>query len=495
MKKILIKALLGCGLIFGSCESNFDPIITGSLAPSNFPVTEEDYELYTLQAYKPFGAKWGYPDVAYQNMFFSYEYGHLSMFDLSSDLFIPFPEWGGFWEFFSRADFAFLKNQGKASHFEKVRFVTRMTQIMSDLEKSEISDEAKNRFKAEARMARGWTMYYLLHMYGPLPVIMDPAEINTEAESDLSRPARETFVNYIKEDLEFAAQHLEVTPQEYGRFNKGLAYGILMRLHMNEKNWEAAEAAGRAIVDLGVYDLFNDYAGLFREDTERNVETIWAVPVDPAATGSNLQGNFNAWPLYNLPKDYDLGQLDGGWSSNGVFTPTWDFYDSFDPEDNRRELMIAEYTNKNGNIRNRSNMPGPVLAKYPDLTSPEFQGNDIVILRYADVLLMLAEAINNQAGPTAEAIGYVNEVRRVHGGIEGLSEEETASTEAFNAAILRERAFDLYFEGVRKMDLVRHGKWESALQAAGKTPGPALFPVPQYAIDVSDGQLSQTEGY
>lgn len=487
--------LLGCGLTFSGCEDNFDPEITGTLSPSNFPVTEDDYELYTLQAYKPFGAKWGYADVEYQNMFFSYEYGHLSMFDLSSDLFIPFSEWGGFWEFFSRANFAFLRNQGKASHFEKVRFVTRMTQIIGDIENAEISQEAKNQFIAEARMARGWTMYYLLHMYGPLPVIMDPADIDTEAERELSRPSRDVFVGYIADDLSFATEHLEVAPAEYGRFNKGLAYGILMRLHMNEKNWTAAEEAGRAIVNLNVYSLFDSYAGLFREETEQNVETIWAVSVDPEATGNNLQGNFNAWPLYNLPADYAGANVNGGWAPDGVFTPSWEFYDSFDPEDNRRDLMIAEYTNKNGNTRNRSNMPGPVLAKYPDASGPEFQGNDIVILRYADILLLLAEAINMQEGPTAEAIGYVNEVRSVHGGIEGLTAAETASTEAFNDAILRERAFDLYFEGVRKMDLVRHGKWESALEAAGKTPGPALFPVPQYAIDVSEGELSQTEGY
>ncbi len=494
MKKIIITAFLGCGLMMSSCEDSFEPTITGSLAPSNFPVSEADYELYTLQAYKPFGAKWGYSDVAYQNMFFSYEYGHLSMFDLSSDLFIPFSEWGGFWEFFSRADFAFLKNQGKEAHFEKVRFVTRMTQIVGDLDKADISQEVKDKLMAEARMARGWVMYYLLHMYGPLPVIMEPEKINTEAEKVLSRPTKETFVSYIEADLQFAAQHLEVTPAEYGRFNKGLALGVLMRLHMNEKNWQAAETAGREIQTLG-YSLFDDYAGLFREATEVNAETIWAVSVDPAATGDNLQGNFNAWPLYNLPSDYAVGKLNGGWAPDGVFTPTWEFYDSFDPADKRRELMVAEYTNKSGELRDRSNMPGPVLVKYPDESGPEFQGNDIPLLRYADVMLMLAEAINNQQGPTAEAVALVNEVRNVHGGIGGLSATDISSTEAFNDAILKERAFDLYFEGVRKMDLVRHGKWESALQKAGKTAGPAIFPVPQYAVDVSEGALSQTDGY
>ncbi len=66
-------------------------------------------------------------------------------------------------------------------------------------------------------------------------------------------------------------------------------------------------------------------------------------------------------------------------------------------------------------------------------------------------------------------------------------------------AILRERGWDLFMEGQRKMDLVRHGKWQPALQSVGKTPPPAasnfLFPIPQYALDASNGKLTQTPGY
>ena len=119
------------------------------------------------------------------------------------------------------------------------------------------------------------------------------------------------------------------------------------------------------------------------------------------------------------------------------------------------------------------------------------------VLRYADVLLMLAEAINQLSGPTAEAIALVNEVRTKHGGIAALPATATASKAAFNDAILRERGWEFYFEGIRKIDLVRHGKWASALEAAGKvTHGPSeLFPVPQYVINVGGGKIEQTKGY
>jgi hypothetical protein len=500
MKKILIYTILASGLLLSGCKKNFDPVLTGVLSPSNFPKTEADFELYTLQAYKPFGSKWGYSDVVYQNMFFSPEYGHLAMFDLPSDEMNTFTEWGGFWEFFSKGDFTFMKTQNQQSHFEKVRYVTAMTQVIADLEKADINADKKKLLLAQAHMGRGWAMYYLLHLYGPLPVILDPAKINTAAEKDLTRLSRDTFVNSIATDLRYAADNLEVSPAEYGRFNKGLATGVLMRLYLNEKNWSMAEQTGREILPLG-YSLVTDYASLFREITERNTETIWAVNCDPAApTNGEGGGNFNAIALYCLPGDFKSTKLNGGWASpSGVFSATWQFYDSFDPLDKRRQLLIASYTAKDGTLRNRSNMNGAVIRKYPDESNPgsDIQGNDIPILRYADVLLMLAEAINQQSGPTTEAIGYVNEVRQKHGGLGVLPAAATASKQAFDDAILAERGWDLYLEGVRKIDLVRHDKWPSALEAVGKvTHGPAaLFPVPQYAIDVSAGTLKQTDKY
>ncbi len=501
MKKLILSLLVATSLLLDGCTNNFDPVITGVLSPSNFPKTESDFDLYTLQAYKPFGSKWGYNDVAYQNMFFSPEFGHVAMFDLPSDQMNIFTEWGGAWEFFSKGDFTFLKTQGKQTHFEKVRYVTRMTQVINDIDKSTISDAKKKLFTAQARMGRGWAMYYLLHLYGPVPVILDPTKVNTAAESDLTRPARADYVAAVAQDLRYAADNLELSPAEYGRFNKGLALGVLTRLHLNEKNWAEAEKAARELVGLGKYKLVTDYAGLFREATEKNDETIWAVNCDPVApTNGEGGGNFNAMALYCLPGDFKSIKLNGGWASpSGVFSPTWQFYDTFDPADKRRSLLIATYTDKSGKARDRSTMRGPILRKYPDESSPgaDVQGNDMPILRYADVTLMLAEAINQQSGPTSEAIALVNEVRQKHGGLTPLAATYTASKQAFNEAILAERGWEFYFEGLRKVDLVRFGKWTSALEAVGKmTHGPSeIFPVPQYVITVGSGKLIQNQGY
>ena len=491
MKKIIFVVSI-IAVLFSSCKDNFDPQLYGSLSPSTFPSTESEYRLYMMELYKPFMSKWGYSALSWENNFFSPEYGHLIEFDGASDLMPVYSNWGGFWEGFTTCNFAFLKTQGRSSHFEKVRFVTRATKIIDDLEKSTIGDAPKKQLIAEARMARGWMMYYLMHMYGPVPVILDPALIGTDAEANLTRPTRDVFVQSIEADLRYAADNLPAVGEDYGRFTKGAALTVLTRLYLNEKNFTKAESTAREILPLG-YKLVNDYASLFREATEVNTETIWAVSCINGPTG-----NFNAWGYYTYPSDYPGNKITGGWGgSTGVLSATWKFYDSFESVDVRRNLLIGEYTAKDGKtIKNRTNMNGAVIAKYADEGGAlnSLQGNDIVVCRYADVLLMLGEAINENSGPTTEAVGFINQVRQ-RAGIGNLSSASIASKDALRDAIFIERAHELYFEGLRKQDLIRMGKWQSALAAVGKTAGPELFPVPEYAINNSNGQLTQTPGY
>jgi len=150
---------------------------------------------------------------------------------MSTDIMPTFTLWGGHWQAVSSGNFAAMRSMdAMRHHIEKLRFITRFTRIIDDLEKATVLNESmKKQLIAEARMARGWTLFYLLHSYGPLPVIMDPAKIGTEAGTDLTRPDRSTFVQYIINDLNYAAENLPVTPADYGRFNKGIALVVLMR--------------------------------------------------------------------------------------------------------------------------------------------------------------------------------------------------------------------------------------------------------------------------
>lgn len=505
MKKVLL--FLTILFIIGSCKKNLDPTIYGSLNPTNFPKTESDYNLLVSDVYKLFTAKWTYTDGGITgDQFFGYEFSNIQLNDAPTDIIAYFPEWGGFFDGFTKPDFNFLKTvNARRNYLEKIRFISKITKLVDDIQKSTISDASKTQFIAELRAGRGIIMYYLLTMYGPVPVITDPSLLGTDAEKNMKRPDRTTYVSTAADDLRFASDNLPKTPTQYGRFNQGGALTYLMRLYLNEKNWQKAEQAGKEIQALG-YSLVPNYADLFREATEKNSETILAVTCDPTANGNDPNGNMNAWTFYTYPSDYPGnistpgGNRVGGWASpSGAYTATWQFYDSFDPNDKRRALLIPQYNavsssgNPTGVVRNRSNMRGPVIAKYPDDDATAFAGNDIPIARYADVELMLAEAINEQNGPTSEAQGYINDVRR-RAGLADLSGADITSKDAFRDAVLRERGWELYFEGQRRIDLLRMGKWTQALASVGKTPspGPGLFPVPQYMLDLG---MEQTPGY
>ncbi len=500
MKKLFVLFTFVFVLI--GCDDDFDPALYGTLSPNNFPQTEEDYFLYTMEAYKPFGSKWGYniPNASnsYRDNFHAYEFGHLYMFDGPSDnLAIYVNGWGGFFEAVTRANFDFFATQDiSRSHLSKVSFVTQLTQIIADLEVAPISDESKLLLQAEARTSRAWLMYYLLHLYGPVPVILDASEIGTDAEWDVTKPSRADYVSAMVSDLEFATDPANGLPDIswdsddfYGRFTRGFALTLLMRVQMNERNFTDAEEIGREITGLG-YGLVtsgsNPYKSLFEVSTQRNAENIFAVTVDHTSDGVAQNGNINAWTYYCYPGDYPGVYQNGGWSNpQGVFMAHWDFYDSFDPNDLRLEMFDASYNSTSNDLRDRTNLNGAVVLKYPEnIENPgAFQGNDIIIARYADVLLMLAEAINeNNGGPTAEAIGLVNQVRN-RSNVSDLLPASTSDLNAFNAAILEERGKELFFEGVRKMDLIRHDQWEERLAARGKQNDHEILPIPIWALN------------
>ena len=498
MKKIFITSLFLL-FIYSACTDGLEPEIFGALNPTIFPSTPVEYELYALDVYAPFSSKWGYDDGGFKYQFFALEEGHIQLFDHPTDIMATFPDWGNggpVWDAKSKGDFSPLVGQDRQrSHFEKVRFITKCTRIIDDIEQATVfsNEEDKMKLIGEVKMARAWAMYHMLHLYGPVPVILDPALIgNEEAESDLTRPSRQEYVGSMISDLQYAADNLPKEQQQFGRFNKGAALVQLMRTYLNEKDFQNAELVGRDIMDLG-YGLESDYSSIFKESNERNNEVIYAISSDPLGQGRGPDGNFNAYVYYTRPWDYP-GK--GGWSD--VWTASWEFFDTLDPVDKRRELLDDSSISAGGEQRDRTSMRGAIISKYPPEGDNAFQGNDIVLSRYADVLLMMAEAINeNNNGPNQEAIDLVLQVRHRAGLLGNLPPEDIASKEAFNDAILRERAWELYFEGMRKIDLERHGKWPEAVAAvAGKNPGStSLFPVPQYAIDQGAGTLTQTPGY
>src|SRR5690606_5792799 len=300
-----------------------------------------------------------------------------------------------------------------------------------------VNENIKKKGIAEIRCARGFLAYELFDLYGPL--VIAPLEVlkNPLVETPLARLSHAETVAFIEQNLLEAIPDLP-TPEEatYGRFSQGMARMILIRLYLHEKRWNDVLTQANAIIDLNYYGLEADYVGLWDEEAPvDSKEVIFSVPADYAGTSESQ------WQLMVLPSNFP-GR--GGW---GTIQSSWMFYDTFEAGDIRKTNLIAEFTGTDGVTYNRTN-PGSImqLGPLPLKISQDADRStglttvDIILYRYADVLLSKAEALANlNNGGTEEAIDLVNTVRE-RAQITLLDPADYSDLDRFNEMILVERS-------------------------------------------------------
>lgn len=490
--RYLIICAFGLGLV--SCLGDLEPVVNDKIIPENYFKDENDARAAVTAIYNPMHTDWG------GSIFISSVDSYFNLSNLSSDDMS-----------LTRNDlevvekFLWTSTTGNvSSHYTKfIKFVSRATLLMDDLSRTPMLEKTKKEFIAEVQCARGQYMFFLYDFYGTAGVVLDATILrNPEDEVVLERSSKEDFVKLIEKDLKEAA---EVLPSAYpakdwGRFTKGAAYTILMKLYMQEKRWSDAEAIGREIMKLD-YELQSTYADVFSADNEKNKEIIWAVPC-------LAEGGFgNMWLTHVVPPLYPLKNTNiQRWF---VYNTPWRFYDKYEKGDDRLNLLIGEFKYlpdgaTDSVVATRTNFEhlkkGALPFKYPEdpKQTGDYAGNDMVIYRYADVLLALAEAINEQYGPTAEAISLVEEIRTRVGLVNSIPTTAKAGKEAFRSFVLDERGRELFCEGHRRRDLIRHGKFISTAHEEGYTtakPFMELFPIPQNILDESKGKIKQNPGY
>lgn len=476
---------------------NFEDINT-----SIFPSSEEDVEALVISAYYPLRGAYvpsndHEPEIG-QNIggiHNTSETGLMFMLDATTEIL--------------QGPFGIQQTQSYHSYNPTSEAITRfydlfyndisnMTVNLDLIANTDISDNIKNRAIAEIKCARALLSYELFDMYGPL--VVAPLEILQAplTEVSLARLSHDEMVSFIEQDLLDAVENLP-SPQEanYGRFSQGLARMILIRLYLHEKRWEEVEEQAQAIMDLNYYQLDSDYVGLW--DTTAPVESkeiIWVVPADYLGTSENQ------WQLMVLPANFP------GRGGFGTIQSSWQFYDSFEPNDIRRTNLIAEYTTDDGETINRDN-PGNIMQLGPlplkialdeDRTTG-ISTVDMIIYRYPDVLLSKAEAIANKTGvPTQEAIDLVNIVR-TRAQIDPIQLVDYTDIDTFNTMILLERSHEYWCEnGQYRADLIRHGKYtEYANELNGASsesePYKELFPFSLERISEGKGAFIQNPGY
>ncbi len=400
---------------------------------------------------------------------------------------------GGTWEAATAApfkNFTWDANNGHFSAkwvelFDIIRNANLVLDKLSD--GGEYSNEYVNLVTAEAKGARGQAYAILYNHFGTTPIFTT----TYTADLELPRASDAEMMSRIETDLAEAAVSLPVTASQYGRLTKGAALGFLCKYYLNTKQWQKSADAAKSVIDLNVYQLQANYMNAFGVANEGNSELIW---VHTAESVNHME----ALAALNLPKDYPLPPGESVYATRTYWYDA--FLDSFEDGDIRLNAFVKSYVSIDpGNpVRIGYGKNQSLCLKYgtdPNALSPQ-TGIDLPEIRYADILLSRAEALNELNGPTQESIGLINLVR-TRAGISSLVLADY-NQETLRAKILNERIHELFFEGKEREDMIRYGNFISSATARGVISAKEshkLFPIPQSEIDANGNITENNPGY
>jgi hypothetical protein len=363
-----------------------------------------------------------------------------------------------------------------------------------------LNDAASKVNIAEARFFRAFAYFDLVRTFGEVPKI--DFRVYNPNDSKKAKSSVTEIYSLIDADLTYAMANLPATwPAKYtGRLTVAAARALAAKTKLYRQNWTEALALCQQIISTGQYELKSDFTKLFREEGENSKESIWEIQ---AYIGPNGTDNYYSW--YGIAQGVrGSGEWDLGWGWN---TPTQSLVDAYPAGDARKDATIL-YSGQSDGYYGRTvpgsvfDVPaGPLPRKYwnkkvyPEPAMQTQTGERQAgwvnqrELRYADVLLMAAEAANEigGAGNQALAVGYINQIRSRA----GLANVSFSTQAAFRTTIKTERRLELAMEGERFFDLVRWNDALTVLGGSGYTNCHKYYPIPQAAIDFAGGVLVQ----
>ncbi len=375
--------------------------------------------------------------------------------------------------------------------------ILRCNLVLEKVPSINMDEGLKSRILGEARFLRALYYFNWVRVFGDVPLITSPLYYGDDLRP--RRAPKALVYAQIKQDLNLAAEALPLTypNAEHGRATKGAALGLLAKVHLTLAEYPEVLTA---INQMSGYSLCPDYSDNFNHSKEINPEVVCNVEYY-GRTNADFFGNDNQanWmSTFMGPRNANF--VGGGY---GWVQPTPEFVNSYEPGDLRKDKTIlyqgcppfdrliyrSSYSATGYNVRKF------LVTK---AVSPDYNtnSNNFAILRWADVLLMKAEALN-ALGNSAAAEEPLNQVRRRAGlpDVRGLSGNE------MREKIIRERRIELAFEGDRWFDLQRLDGGQYGvdfLRSIGKTnvtsPAQLLLPIPQKEIDANPN-LTQNPGY
>ncbi len=492
MKNIIqISLTLFFVFVFSSCEDILSEDPKDFLTPESFPGSEKDAIAATNAAYSRLyaGARDLYAcfvpsDITFQG---NHNKRPLSWF---TGLDSQNGDSNGLWR----------------GQYQGISKCNTVIDLVPDVD---MDETLRNRLVGEAKFLRAWYYFFLVQLYAGVPIIDHILEGPDELVG-ITRDSVDEVYNLIKQDLTDAASVLPDTysDENLGRATKWAAKGLLGRVHLTRQEWSQANTLFKEIINSGQFGLYADYERNFHPQNEHQKfpgvngglvnENIWDVQFTYDERGHTITQQTGS-------RDVEIGGTVNHYGGYENMMPTEVFKTYFEEGDQRFAISYIEKIGDNVLESPRTPGAGPISGKYHNPTQqPPTTGNspnNINYLRYANVLLMQAEAENELSGPTADVYTSVNLIRERAGIslLSGLSKEE------MREAIRKERACELSFEGFRRLDLLRWGIFVETIRNSTSVflqdPASAiqdhhnLLPVPINEVEASNGSIEQNPGY
>lgn len=474
----LMLALLG-----SSCKKDFLNLTPpSSLTTDNFYKTQSDFANAVTGAYAGLRAAGTYGTD-------SYVFG-----EIRTDNTIPAPsgsitDQDEFHRFYIKTTNPYLSGRWNNCYAG----ISRCNPILERIDAISMDATLKARYVGETKFLRALYYFQLVQTFGDVPLVLKEIKDPSEGYNYARNPKADVYAQ-IEKDLGDAEQ---VLPNSYsgndiGRATKGAAKAILGRVLMTEKKFPQAATKLKEVIDLNVYTILPNYADVFKVANKNNAESIFDVQYKSGQVGLGSS-------LANSYAPLNSGNSVVAFGGDGNNAPTSDLINEYETGDTRFAASIGtSYVNSSGATVNVN-----YVKKFYDVPAVKNDnGNNFPVIRYADVLLLYAEALN-EAGYVAggDAFTQLNRVR-ARAGLAARTAVQVPDQQSFRLALEHERRVEFAFENLRWYDLVRTGRAITVLNAKSTmlnlvnqvTQSNQVFPIPQSQIDITQGKITQNQG-
>jgi hypothetical protein len=486
LRRVAIGASLAAVTLFAACSDFLNPKPNDVLAPENFYKSATDAVaavngVYEQNKWAHWLSYWYMSDIATDDIYASQNFGsdghHFSEYTFNATEGTLAGPWGDFY-----------------------RTVNRANAVLDHVPAIQMDETLKARVLGEARYFRALAYFELTRFYGDVPLIEH--EVNSLQGLNVARTPQAQVYALIVSDLTTAIPALPASYSgaDLGRVTSGAAQALLAKVYLQQHNYASAAQTAGQIITSGRYALNAVWKDNFNISKEFiNPESIWEINYDAVLD----PGAGSVITLFSLPSNYPGGDSYG---LMGLTPSVLRIFAANDQRGNHGTFMAPVYTD----LLNRKvtwTVPnGPAFDKYLDETNTQNmtargwvqQNNNWIISRFADVLLMYAEAVNEggAAGPMS-AVTALDSVRHRA----GLPSVGVTGQVALRDSIRVERRREFVFEGQRWFDLQRYGTLDAAIRAKQAEMGYAVigarsnvFPIPQSELDINPN-LTQNPGW